>query len=631
MRLGQMARGALCLLGFALHGCSSDSTSASTDALMPTSASSTVAPPQAGSQATSGQTRGPGGVTTSTATSSAAGDSAASGGGCPGNTTPYALQADTDGDGIDDACDICPQAADPQQADSDMDGIGDACDVCPMLADPDQADADMDGVGDACDICPMAANPDQADTDMDGIGDACDVCPMLANPDQADKDKDGVGDACDNCPDSSNKDQVDANMDGVGDACGCGNAVVACEGGMAGPYECQNVDMLASFTPEDFGSSSGNDVWGYYDEETGREIAVVGLDDGVSFIDVTHPVCPEVIGKMESGVRTTMTRDVKVMGDYVLVVAEARDHGMHVFNIRKLFDSAGAPASLMPDAIYKGDSSHSVSNAHNVAVVPGGKYAYIVSTSSCSQGLHIVDMTDPLSPKFVGCYQDDTGIHDTQCLVYSGPDMDHKGKELCFTLNGSDSFSVVDMTDKASPKRISGGDYEGASYSHQGWLTEDERYFLVGDELDEQRYRHGTITYVFDVNDLDNPKFVGQYESKSMATDHNLYTRDNAAFEANYTAGLRVLDLKNVATAELTEIGFFDSMPNTDSNQMNGAWTAYPYLPSRTVLLNGMNGLFLLRFNDPREQQTPTGEGTGTPGMPTESMSTASGGSGPAQ
>jgi hypothetical protein len=38
---------------------------------------------------------------------------------------------DEDGDGIDDACDVCPQIADPAQADTDGDGVGDACDPNP--------------------------------------------------------------------------------------------------------------------------------------------------------------------------------------------------------------------------------------------------------------------------------------------------------------------------------------------------------------------------------------------------------------------------------------------------------------------------------------------------------------------
>jgi subtilisin family serine protease/DNA-binding beta-propeller fold protein YncE len=59
-----------------------------------------------------------------------------------------------------------------------------------------EADADRDGIPDATDNCPRAANPGQADGDRDGVGDACDDCPTVANPSQADRDQDGSGDAC---------------------------------------------------------------------------------------------------------------------------------------------------------------------------------------------------------------------------------------------------------------------------------------------------------------------------------------------------------------------------------------------------------------------------------------------------
>jgi len=185
----------------------------------------------------------------------------------------FTVGDDSDGDGLQDDCDNCPNDANPNQEDADGDGIGDACDNCPGVANCDQADADSDGVGDACDDCPDAADPEQADSDGDGIGDPCDNCPDVANPDQADANNDGIGDACatvdsdgdgvpdatDNCPDVANADQADADGDGVGDACdncpqvanadqadddnnGVGNACEVTTGGPGGPLiRCGNL------------------------------------------------------------------------------------------------------------------------------------------------------------------------------------------------------------------------------------------------------------------------------------------------------------------------------------------------------------------------------------------------------
>ncbi len=136
---------------------------------------------------------------------------------CPAQAN--ANQLDTDGDGDGDLCDNCVTEANPAQTDTDNDSFGDACDNCPAIANADQADEDADGIGDICDNCPAHANDDQVDEDADGIGDLCDNCPTHSNADQADEDADGVGDACDNCSTDANADQSDEDADGIGDIC----------------------------------------------------------------------------------------------------------------------------------------------------------------------------------------------------------------------------------------------------------------------------------------------------------------------------------------------------------------------------------------------------------------------------
>jgi hypothetical protein len=79
---------------------------------------------------------------------------------------------DTDGDGVPDETDNCPTVSNPDQADSNGNGIGDACDA---------PDTDGDGVPDETDNCPTVSNPDQADSNGNGIGDACDVQPCIGD------------------------------------------------------------------------------------------------------------------------------------------------------------------------------------------------------------------------------------------------------------------------------------------------------------------------------------------------------------------------------------------------------------------------------------------------------------------
>ena len=87
-----------------------------------------------------------------------------------------------------------------ESLDSDLDGIPDELDNCPAVPNPDQADSDGDGIGDACvgEAAPAVEEtpPPAPDADGDGVPDADDNCPDVANPDQKDINNNGIGDAC---------------------------------------------------------------------------------------------------------------------------------------------------------------------------------------------------------------------------------------------------------------------------------------------------------------------------------------------------------------------------------------------------------------------------------------------------
>ncbi len=101
---------------------------------------------------------------------------------------------DTDGDGIYDKDDACPEVAGLKQfngcPDTDGDGIEDSKDSCPQVAGPAEfngcPDTDGDGIADKDDACPDVAGLKSLngcpDADGDGITDKADKCPDVKGP-----------------------------------------------------------------------------------------------------------------------------------------------------------------------------------------------------------------------------------------------------------------------------------------------------------------------------------------------------------------------------------------------------------------------------------------------------------------
>jgi len=263
-------------------------------------------------------------------------------------------------------------------------------------------------------------------------------------------------------------------------------------------------------------------------------------------------------------------------------------------------------------------------------------------------GLHMVDIRDPKNPTFAGCFDDDGYTHDVQCVIYHGPDVRYQGRELCFAANPSspvvgDALTIVDVTDKSNPVLV-GKVFEGEpnTYSHQGWLTPDHRYFLHDDESDNGASSAAipgrSRNRVFDVTDLENPFLQSVYHGETRAPVHNLYTRGRYMYNANYIDGLRIVDITKIDHPGdefapetpsapdhqgLYEVACFDTDPfrndtgvftnGTTRTAWGGSWSNYPYFRSGVVVVSGFDGLFLVKPRLGVPAASPPGAGKNPP------------------
>ncbi len=411
------------------------------------------------------------------------------------------------------------------------------------------------------------------DSDNDGILDHEDNCPLIANPNQEDINNNGIGDVC--------------------DVAGNPNALSHCENGLAGIYPCNGYDLMGYISIEELGGNgaSGTDCWGWTDTTTGKENALVGTSTGTTFIDISDTQNLSIIGVLPTATVNSSWRDIKVYKNYAFIVSEhALDYGMQVFDLTRLRDTQNIPKTFTVDAHYTGFGS-----AHNVVINEDSGYAYVVGTDTFNGGPHFVNIQNPINPFAEGGFSGGGYSHDAQVVTYNGPDTDYTGHEILVGSN-EDEVVIADITDKTNPIVISSIGYSDIGFTHQGWFTQDLKYFIVGDEVDEINFGFNSRTLVFDFTDLDNPLLHTTYTGPTGAIDHNGYINGNIYYLANYSAGVRLIDISGIENGNLTEVGYFDTYPLHNNASFNGAWNVYPYFESGNIIISDIEGgLFIIR------------------------------------
>ncbi|KAF1999000.1 hypothetical protein P154DRAFT_554994 [Amniculicola lignicola CBS 123094] len=395
-------------------------------------------------------------------------------------------------------------------------------------------------------------------------------------------------------------------------------------------YKCKDIDMYDFITHEEMGGdiSEGSGSWGW--TYRGREFVAIGQTTGAAFVEVTKAGKFVYLGRLPAQATPVIWREIKVNGDYLIVGSEGLGHYVQIFDMKKLlkidpkkpkiFNTTSDLTSLFQD-LPDGRS-------HNVIVNEEKNYAVAVGArprnSTCAGGLIFIDMKNPSKPFSPGCSPQDGYIHDAQCIVYRGPHKKYYGRDICYGYN-EDTLTIYDVTNKEGPNAgaiISRTSYVGASYTHQGWVLDPnwQTHLILDDELDEgvldpNRVDPNSpaidgfpVSYIFDITNLEAPKNTGYYKSSVRSVDHNQFVHNGLAFQSNYQAGLRVLDVSSIPYApsgkKVKEIAFFDVFPGDDALPGGGeavwdfgTWSHYS-LPSGYIVINTIDrGAFVVKMS----------------------------------
>ncbi|KAF2869358.1 hypothetical protein BDV95DRAFT_97764 [Massariosphaeria phaeospora] len=391
-------------------------------------------------------------------------------------------------------------------------------------------------------------------------------------------------------------------------------------------FNCNNINLHHFLSHTDLGSTTGagSSSWGWVSDD-GREFAIIAQGDGAAFAEITGGGKLRYLGRLPqpAGLPPSNWREIRTYKHYIVVGSETYDHHIQIFDLKKLLDIdyRKGPVTFDPTTDITGYwAGTNDGRAHNVLTNDETGWAYVVGArprnSTCRGGLMFVDLSDPANPTSPGCAHQDGYVHDAQCLIYKGPHIKYLGKEICYAYN-EDSLTIYDVTDKKFPEIISITSYEGATYTHQGWVldTENQEFLILDDELDEVEGRGPAAngrptTFIWDIRNLEKPKQTGYYQGPKVTIDHNQYIFGNYAYQSNYGAGISILDIssipQNPTGGGIREVASFDVYPEDDALRGGGGlnyvgtWSSYAGYPSGYILVNTIErGAWVLKVQKP--------------------------------
>ncbi|KAJ6198518.1 hypothetical protein J3E72DRAFT_439138 [Bipolaris maydis] len=411
-------------------------------------------------------------------------------------------------------------------------------------------------------------------------------------------------------------------------------------------YRCNNIDLYDFKTHAELGDSigEGSGSWGW--THRGREFIAIGQTYGASFSEVTKEGKLEYLGRLPAQNDSVIWREIKVLGDSLIVGSEGIGHHVQIFDLKKLlklspkspytFDKVKDVALVDINQGIKGRTHTVVANEEKNYAVACGAGGRPGRNDTCAGGPMFINMDDPTKPYVEGCARQAGYCHDLQCIVYRGPHKKYYGRDICFGYN-ENQLVIYDVTNKKGMGNagaiISRTPYVGASYTHQGWVIDPywQTHLVMDDELDEGQIdpnrtapdspaRDGrAVTYIVSIEDLEKPFVSGLYKTSVRSVDHNQYVYDGLSYQSNYQAGLRILDVSSIPRypdgSKVKEIAYFDVYPGDDAKPGGGdalwdagTWSAYTFDSGYVVINTIDRGVFVVKQADVKGRKKGKGQ-----------------------
>lgn len=325
-------------------------------------------------------------------------------------------------------------------------------------------------------------------------------------------------------------------------------------------------------------ATGGSDCWGW-EAPDGTEYAIMGVYDGVAFVDATNLQVITTVPGPTSGCGNIRWRDMVTYQNYCYCVSECTGANQGIM----IMDMAYLPDSVhLVGTFVTGDFT-----SHNMVV--DSTMGFIYAVSRFYTGVRIISIANPEAPVEIGTF-----------AVPDCHDMYARNDTVWVAEGSNGTWSVWNLANKNLPTLIQRIAVPNAGYVHNIWPSGDGRHVITTEETGFK-----TVKY-WNVEDYGNVQLVSNYLAPSNLA-HNAHMLGDTAYISHYESGVAIVDYSNPAAPD--EIARFDTYGAGESAGFGGCWGAYPFTTSGKVYAsNGDGRLFILSAQSVRTTDTAFGD-----------------------